>query len=151
MIIWGVHCQGFSPTLSIYIYIYRLYYCGNKIITLEVLVHPKSCLSWRPNSKFTRPLAPKVRETELIESFSVSLRECNERKRPILVVRQVQNKTFRIKSAWVEILSLTTELHIFHVMLIITFMLHSFQRLKDSEGSKQVYSPQWTLLFKSTS
>ena len=22
MIIWGVHCQGFSPTLSLYIYIY---------------------------------------------------------------------------------------------------------------------------------
>ena len=26
MIIWGVHCQGFSPTLSLYIYIYIYIY-----------------------------------------------------------------------------------------------------------------------------
>ena len=34
---------------------------------------------------FTRPLALKVRETELADSFSVSLTECNERKRSILI------------------------------------------------------------------
>ena len=34
---------------------------------------------------FTIPLALKVRETELPDSFSVSLTECNARKRPILI------------------------------------------------------------------
>ena len=46
MIIWGVHCQGFSATLSIYIYIYIYIIWFFEFILKPRLLFPKKILCY---------------------------------------------------------------------------------------------------------
>ena len=60
---------------------------------------------------------------------------CNE--------KQIRSKkrTFDIKRAGLEFLPLTTELYT-HIPYILIVKLHSFQRLMDTVGEKQVDCPK---------
>ena len=53
MIIWGVHCQGFSPTLSLSIYIYIYIYLNEDCLT-------NGDAAWKKDPKDTTRLHSKI-------------------------------------------------------------------------------------------